>query len=156
MEFETDRSLQARMVGTVVLIAVLPLGFTVTMTWALNTVVRPLAEAVTETTIPAVTVDPLIVLALTLIGLVVAYVRGGRMAMRSVGARRVTEEQAPGLHARADRLAATAGVPAPDVAVVAFGGTNELPRPPEQGLGIEGYAETGITAWYAGDVVGHW
>lgn len=45
---------------------------------------------------------------------------------------------------------------APEAAVVAFGGTNELPRPPEQGLGIEGYAETGITAWYAGDVVGCW
>jgi len=45
---------------------------------------------------------------------------------------------------------------ASDAAVVAFGGTNELPHPPEQGLGIEGYAETGITAWHAGDVVGRW
>lgn len=45
---------------------------------------------------------------------------------------------------------------APDAAVVAFGGTNELPHPPETGLGIEGYGEIGIRAYHDGEVVAAW
>lgn len=43
-----------------------------------------------------------------------------------------------------------------DTAVCCFGGTNELPRVPSDGLAVEGYFETGITAWNAGDVVAEW
>lgn len=42
------------------------------------------------------------------------------------------------------------------VAVVCFGGTNELPSVPDHGLAIEGYSEIGITAWYDGQEVAKW
>lgn len=48
------------------------------------------------------------------------------------------------------------GLNAPDAAVVAFGGTNELPYVPDEGLAIQGYSETGVTAWYNGEVVAGW
>lgn len=41
-------------------------------------------------------------------------------------------------------------------AVVAFGGTNELPSVPDEGIGIQGYGETGITAWYEGRRIAAW
>ena len=41
-------------------------------------------------------------------------------------------------------------------AVIAFGGTNELPYIPERGLAIEGYCEIGIRAHYDGEVVAAW
>jgi len=44
----------------------------------------------------------------------------------------------------------------PETAVVAFGGTNELPHRPEAGLGIEGYFEKGISAYYNGSKVASW
>lgn len=43
-----------------------------------------------------------------------------------------------------------------DVAVVAFGGTNELPYVPDTGVGIEGYSEIGRTVYHDGDAVGFW
>ena len=108
MEWETDRSLQARMVGTLALIAVLPLAFTFTMTTALNRIIVPLAEDLTEAELGTISIDPRIVIVLTLVGLVVAYVRGGDVALRSTDARVVSESEAPELHARVKRLAATA------------------------------------------------
>jgi hypothetical protein len=45
---------------------------------------------------------------------------------------------------------------ASDTAVVAFGGTNELPTIPSAGLAIQGYAETGVTVWYSGEEVARW
>lgn len=44
----------------------------------------------------------------------------------------------------------------PDAAVIAFGGTNELPEIPDRGLAIQGYGETGVRAYYDGEVVGLW
>lgn len=44
----------------------------------------------------------------------------------------------------------------PETAVVCFGGTNELPYVPDEGLAIEGYGEIGITAWYGGQEVAKW
>lgn len=41
-------------------------------------------------------------------------------------------------------------------AVVCFGGTNELPYVPEEGLAVQGYWESGVTAWYDGEVVARW
>jgi len=118
MDWETDRSLQARMLLAVVLLAVLPVAFTLTMTTALNVIVIPLAERLFERPLGSVSVDIRIVGALTLVGLVVAYVAGGRAALRSVGARTVDREAAPNLHGRVQRLARTAEVEPPEVAVV--------------------------------------
>lgn len=44
----------------------------------------------------------------------------------------------------------------PESAVIAFGGTNELPHVPEEGLAIEGYSEIGRTAHYNGEVIAVW
>jgi len=43
-----------------------------------------------------------------------------------------------------------------DAAVVAFGGTNELPHIPDSGLAVEGYGEIGIRAHYDGELVAVW
>jgi hypothetical protein len=45
---------------------------------------------------------------------------------------------------------------APDAAVVAFGGTNELPHIPDRGLAVEGYGEIGIKAYASGELVAVW
>ncbi len=118
MDWETDRSLQYRMLLTLVLLAVLPVAFTLTMTTALNAIVIPLAEDLLETSLGSVSVDVRIVGALTLVGLVLAYVAGGEAALRSVGARTVDRETAPDLYGRVERLARTAEVEPPKVAVV--------------------------------------
>jgi len=118
MEWETDRSLQTRMVLALVVLAVLPVAFTLTMTAALNAIVVPLAERLLAVRLDSVSVDLRLVGGLTLVGLVVAYLTGGRAALRSVGARRLDREAAPELHGRVERLARTAGVTPPDVAVV--------------------------------------
>lgn len=41
-------------------------------------------------------------------------------------------------------------------AVVAFGGTNTLPHPPNEGIGIEGYSEIGVKCWHSGELVATW
>jgi len=117
MEWETDRSLQLRMVLTLVVIALLPMAFTVTMTAAFNHVIFPLAESMTDAQLGTVQVNPVVVLALTLAGMVLACVTGERMALDATNARVVEEEDAPELHARVKRLAATADVPPPEVAI---------------------------------------
>jgi heat shock protein HtpX len=116
MDWETDRSLQARMVGTLALLAVLPLAFTFTLTFALNRVVLPLA--VESGPAPQIGYNPLLVLGLTAVGLAFAAVAGDRLALRSTGARTVTAEEYPELHARVQRLATTADLAKPTVAVV--------------------------------------
>lgn len=116
MNWETDRSLQLRMVGTLAVLAVLPLAFTFTLTFALNRVVLPLT--VETGPVPRIGYDPLLVLGLTAVGLVLAAVAGDRLALRSTGARTVSAEEYPELHARVQRLATTADLAKPTVAVV--------------------------------------
>lgn len=118
MNWETDRSLQMRMALALLVVAALPVAFTLTMTTALNAVVVPLAESLTEVRLGTVSVDLRYVAGLTAVGLVVAYLAGGRAALRSVGARKVDREAAPDLYGRVERLARTAGMEPPAVAVV--------------------------------------
>ena len=118
MEWEPERSLRARMALTLALVAVLPLAFVWTMTTALNWIVLPLADFLLAPQFGRIGFDPVVVFALTLLGLGLAYVAGERMTLRSVGARRVDEAERPELHARLRRLATTAGVPKPDLAII--------------------------------------
>jgi heat shock protein HtpX len=116
MEWETDRSLQLRMAATLGLIAVLPLAFTFTLTAALNYVVLPTAS--NGATAPQIDYNPLLVLGLTVVGIGLASLRGGKMALNSTGARTVSAEEHPDLHARVRRLATTADLKKPTVAVI--------------------------------------
>lgn len=116
MDWETDRSLQLRMVGTLGLLAVLPLAFTFTLTVALNRVVLPLA--VETGPAPQISYDPLLVVGLTAVGIGLAAVTGGRLALNSTNARTVPESDYPELHARVQRLATTADIAKPTVAVI--------------------------------------
>jgi len=118
MEWETDRSLQVRILLTLALIALLPLAFTFTMSWAVNAIIIPLAESMTEAEYATLRFDPLIVFVLTLVGLALAYLKGGDVALTSTDARVVSETEAPDIHARVQRLSTVAGIPAPDVALV--------------------------------------
>lgn len=118
MEWETDRNLQARMAAVFVLLAVLPIAFTVTMTTAFNYIVFPIAEGLLETELGQVSLDLRLVFVLTLVGLGLAYLKGGDVALQSTDARVVDRSEAPELHSRVQRLAATVGMPAPDVAVI--------------------------------------
>jgi len=116
MEWETDRSLQLRMLATLALIAVLPLVFTFTLTFALNRFVLPLAAD--GGSAPSISYNPLLVLGLTAVGIALAYFQGGQMALDSTGARTVSAEEYPDLHARVQRLATTADLKKPTVAVI--------------------------------------
>lgn len=116
MEWETDRSLQLRMLATLGLIAVLPLAFTFTLTAALNYVVLPMASE--GGTAPQISYNPLFVVGLTVVGIGLAYLQGGKMALNSTGARTVSAEEYPDLHTRVQRLATTADSKKPTVAVI--------------------------------------
>ncbi|WP_436902547.1 M48 family metalloprotease [Halovenus halobia] len=116
MDWETDRSLQLRMVGTLGLLAVLPLAFTFTLTVALNRIVLPLA--VETGPAPQIGYDPLLVVGLTVVGIGLAAVTGGRLALNSTNVQTVSESDYPELHARVQRLATTADLAKPTVAVV--------------------------------------
>lgn len=116
MDWEVDRSLQIRMVATLGLILVMPLVFTYTLAGALNRIVLPIAAEGEATT--TISFDPIVVLALTVVGIGLAYFKGGAMALSSTGARTVSEKQRPDLHNRVGRLANTVGLSKPQVAVV--------------------------------------
>lgn len=117
MDWETDRSLQLRMLATLALIAVLPLLFTYTLSLALNYVVLPLA-AETDGASPSIQFDTWIVLGLTLVGIALASLKGGEMALEMTDAKRVSPNEMPALSGRLQRLATTAGMPVPDLAVI--------------------------------------
>lgn len=118
MEWETDRSLQLRMVATLVVIALMPLAFTRTMAAAINHIIFPLTESLTEARMGTIQFDLTVIFVLTLVGMVLAYLKGGDVALSSIGARTVDGEEAPELTGRVQRLARTAEMPAPDVAVI--------------------------------------
>lgn len=116
MNWETDRSLQFRMVATLGLILVLPLAFTYTLAFALNWIVFPMAAE--NGSQLQISFNPLLVIGLTVAGIVLAYFTGGEMALSSTGARSVSEDEYPDLHVRVQRLAATANMKKPDVALI--------------------------------------
>ena len=118
MEWEPERSLRVRMAFALALVVMLPLAFVWTMTTALNWIVLPLADFLLAPQFGRIGFDPFLVFVLTLLGLGVAYVVGERMTLRSVDARRVDEAERPELHARLRRLATTAGVPKPELAII--------------------------------------
>lgn len=117
MDWETDSSLRQRMLLTLAVIAVMPLVFTTTMTLAYNYIIAPTGHAVGVPLGP-IGFDLRLVFVLTLVGMGLAYIRGGEDALHSTGAQRVTEDAHPELHRRLQRLAQTADLPTPDVAVV--------------------------------------
>jgi len=118
MEWETDRSLQLRLAAALLVLVLLPFLFTTTMTAAFNHAVFPLAEALTDAEFGTISLDRRLVAVLTLVGLAVAYSRGSRVALDSTNANVIAREDAPALYGRVERLAATAEMPAPDVALV--------------------------------------
>ncbi len=117
MNWETDRSLQLRMLVTLGLIAALPLAFTTTLAAALNRLVFPMLAEGGEPA-PRVSFDPIVVVGLTVLGVGLAAVAGGRAALSSTNARPVSADERPELHARVDRLAATVGMEPPEIAVI--------------------------------------
>ncbi len=116
MDFELDASLRVRMLATLAVIAIMPLAFTATMTLAYNYVIVPTGYIV-GIPLARIGFDPRWIVVLTLVGIVIAYVRGGEDVLRSTAARRVSEEKHPDLHGRLSRLARTVDLPPPDVAV---------------------------------------
>lgn len=115
MDWETDRSLQLRMLATLGLIAVLPLVFTYTLAAALNWIVVPMA---TESGSGSISFDPLVVFGLTVLGIGLAYFAGGDVALSSTGARTVSADEWSELHARVQRLAGTVGMKKPRIAII--------------------------------------
>lgn len=107
-----------RMVATLVVLLLLPLAFALSMSTAFNHIVFPLAEALTESEFGRISLNLPAVLVLTLVGLGLAYYKGGEMALDSTNANVIDREDDPELHDRVQRLAATADIPAPDVALV--------------------------------------
>ncbi len=116
MNWETDRSPQLRMLVTLGLIAALPLVFTTTLAAALNRLVFPMLAEGGEP--PQISFGPVVVVGLTVLGMGLAAVAGGRAALSSTNARPVSADERPELHARVDRLAATVGMEPPEIAVI--------------------------------------
>ena len=118
MDWETDRGLVVRMVAAMVLLALLPVAFAYTMQFAFNSVVFPTIAALTETPVGIRVAIPLHwVLVAVVVGFVLQFVVGESVALRSVGAKRVTAAFHPELVGTVQRLASTAGVKPPTVAV---------------------------------------
>lgn len=118
MDWETDRNLQLRMGVVLIVLLLLPLAFTVTLTTAFNYIVFPLTESLTDESFGQISLNIPFIFVLTLVGLGLAYYKGEDMALQSTNARVVDSESAPELHSRVQRLAATADMPAPEVALI--------------------------------------
>jgi len=114
----TDRGLRIRMLVATALVVALPFAFVYAFVFLINAVGLPLLEWANERPYTGeVYVDPVLLAVVVLVGLAVQYRYGPRTVLRSVGARRVSPDEYPELHAAVTRLAAQADVPAPDVAV---------------------------------------
>ncbi|USZ66665.1 M48 family metalloprotease [Halorussus salilacus] len=118
MNWESDRSLQVRMVLTLAFVLALPFGFVYTLLFLLNTVGLDLLEfATNEPWNGQFYVNPVVLTAVVLGGFAAQYAFGRRVALRSAGAREVDAEEYPDLHATVTRLAARLDLPTPTVAV---------------------------------------
>lgn len=118
MQWSPDRGLQVRMAFAVVLLAVMPIAFVYTMSWAFTYVIVPLAEVLFETQYDwRLSVSLPLILGVTVVGLALQFVVADRLALRAVGARRVDRDAYPALYARLDRLAQQADLPTPRLAV---------------------------------------
>lgn len=118
MDWETDRNLQFRMAMVMLMLALLPLAFTVSLSVGFNSIVFPVAAALTEVEPMSISFNLPIVLLLTLLGLALAYYKGRDVALESTDARVVSRDEVPEIHDRVQRLAATADMPVPDIALV--------------------------------------
>lgn len=109
MEWESDWSLRLRMLGTLAVLAVVPMVFTATVSGVLKFVFdfpdAGLAFSVERFRL---------VFFLTLVGMVLAYVYGGRRLLRSTDAGPLPEHVERNLDTRLQRLAGTADVPTPE------------------------------------------
>ena len=118
MQWERDDGLRLRVVLALVVVAVMPVAFVYTLVFLVNTVGFDLLAWATDRpwngklVVPLWTVVPVVAG-----GFVVQYTFGERMALRSVGARRVSPEAEPELHATLSRLAAQVDAPTPALAV---------------------------------------
>ena len=113
-----DRGLRIRMLVATALVVALPFAFVYAFVFLINAVGLPLLGWANERPYTGeVYVDPVFLAVVVLGGLAVQYRYGPRTVLRSVGARRVSADEYPELHAAVTRLAAQADVPGPDVAV---------------------------------------
>ncbi|WP_254861917.1 M48 family metalloprotease [Halovivax gelatinilyticus] len=114
-----DRGLQARMVVGLALIVVFPVLFVVVLEAALGTIVPAVTSGLTGVD-PGIepVVDRRLLLVAILAGLVGQYTYGDRLALRSLDARPVTDDEYPALTAAVSRLAQQADLPVPSVAIV--------------------------------------
>lgn len=114
-----DRELRIRMSVALGLLVVLPFAFIYTFVFLLNTVGIPLLEwANGQPRTGEFYVDPLFAAIVVLGGLAVQYYVGPSTVLSSVGARTVSPDEYPTLHADVTRLAAQADVARPAIAVV--------------------------------------
>lgn len=117
MDWQSDTGLRMRMGVTLLLIAILPLAFTASMTAGWNYVVVPVGHSM-DVYLATISFDYRIIVLLTVVGLVVAYFQGGRAALNAVDAKHVSREEYPSLHGRLNRLAKTADMEPPQLAVI--------------------------------------
>jgi len=133
MEWEPDRGLQFRMAVALVLVAVLPVAFVYAFVVAINTVGLELLEWATDRPWNGrVYVKPWLAVGAVAVGFAAQFALGDRVALHAVDARRADRDSHPDLLARVDRLAQTAGIESPSVAVSRSGVPNAFavsPRP---------------------------
>jgi heat shock protein HtpX len=120
-----DPSLRRRILLATALVVVLPFGFIYAFVFAVNTVGLPLLESLGYGPYRGrFYVHPLLAAVVVVGGLAAQAWFGPGMVLGSVGARRVDADGYPELHGAVTRLAQTADVEPPDVAVT----RNEAPN----------------------------
>ncbi len=118
MQWESDWNLRARMGVAVLLIVALPFAFVAALLWILNDVLPWLTGALLGAPLGGgVRLSGSVVLVLVLAGVAAQFLFGDRVALRSVGARRLGDGERPDLQAATSRLARQIDLPTPAVAV---------------------------------------
>ncbi|WP_152042351.1 M48 family metalloprotease [Salinigranum salinum] len=118
MEWERDDGLRLRVLLALAVVALMPVAFVYTLVFLVNTVGLDLLAWATDRPWNGRLVVPLwAVVPVVAGGFVIQYAFGERMALRSVGARRVSADEEPAVHATLSRLAAQVDAPVPSLAV---------------------------------------
>ncbi|MDR5671868.1 M48 family metalloprotease [Halalkaliarchaeum sp. AArc-GB] len=120
-----DPALGRRILIASVLVVLLPFGFIYAFVAAINHVLLPLLESFGHGPYHGrVYVSPVLAVVIVLGGLATQVWFGPSTVLGSIGARRITPDERPELHAAVTRLAQAADVESPDIAVA----SNDAPN----------------------------
>lgn len=118
MEWGTDWNLRFRIVLSMLLLGVLPFAFVYTMLFAVDRVGFEIIGQLTRRPLNGhLYVEPWLLGIAVAVGFGIQFYWGERVALRSIGASKVSKASRPELQSRLDRLAQQADMPVPELAL---------------------------------------